>query len=96
MHRSPFRIFTRQHSPLAATFQQIQHAAEHLVQINRPRLGLLAHAFQQWPDLFEGFLADVTGVSRSHAPVYDMRLIVNSLLELLKKSPPLFTAAEFG
>ncbi len=41
--------------------------------------GLLAHAFQQGPNLFKGFLADVTGVSLSHATVYDMRLIVNSL-----------------
>ena len=57
----------------------MQYAAEYLVQINRPWLGLLAHAFQQRLDLFKGFLADVIGVFLPHTPVYDMRLIVNSL-----------------
>ena len=85
MHRSPFRKLTRQHPPLAATLEQIQHAAEYFVQIHCPRLRLLAYAFQQRPDLFERFLADVTGVSLPHAPVYDIQLIVNSLLDEGKK-----------
>ena len=79
MHRTPFREFTWQHPPLATTLEQIQYAAEYLVQIYCSRLRLLSHAFQQRPDPLKGFLADVTRVSLSHTPVYDIRLIVNSL-----------------
>ncbi len=81
MHRAPFREFTRQHPPLATTLQQIQDATEYFVQINRPWLGLLTHAFQQRPDFFKRLSADITGVALSHAAVYDMQLIVNSLLD---------------
>ena len=80
MYRSPFLKFTRQHPPLAGTFQQIQHTAKHLVEIYRSRLGLFAYAFQQGPDLFERFLAYVTGVTLYHAPVYDMLMILISHL----------------
>lgn len=59
----------------------IQYAAEHLIQINRPRLGLLAHALQQWLDFVKRLSADVTRVALSNAQVYDMQLIVNSLLD---------------
>lgn len=47
MHRAPFRKLARQHAPLAATSEQIQHRTEHFMQINDAWIGLLAHALQQ-------------------------------------------------
>jgi hypothetical protein len=66
MHRSPLRVLTRQHPPLAAAFKQVKHATENIIQINGSRLSLLAYAFQQGTNLFEGLSAEVTGVCFSH------------------------------
>ena len=53
MHRAPLGKLLGQHAPLAAAPEQVQHCAEHLVQVYSPRAGLLARALQQRSDGFE-------------------------------------------
>ena len=62
MHRAPFGKITGQRTPLAACAQQVQHRAEHLVQIYGGGFGLATCLFQQRLDLLKLISSDVAGV----------------------------------
>ena len=66
MHRAPLGKFIGQHAPLAAAPEQVQHRAEHLVQVYSPGTGFSARAFQQRLDDFELIAADVARVALCH------------------------------
>src|SRR5690606_25719976 len=75
-----------QKAPLAARAQQVQHRAEHLVQVQRRGLRGAPDAAKQRLYLCESLAADVTGVRLSfHPPIVWCREIVNRLLERLTK-----------
>jgi hypothetical protein len=66
MRRAPFREISWWHSPLAAIFQQVQHRAEHLIQIHRARSGSFAHTLQRGTDLLEHLFYDDIWMTLSH------------------------------
>jgi hypothetical protein len=62
MHRSPFGKVAREHSPLAAGFEDIQQGAECIIQINGSGFGLLFGRFKDGQDLRKLFPSDVARV----------------------------------
>lgn len=64
--RPPRGKLCGQHPPLAATFQHIQHAAEHLVSIHRAGLRALPRHFKHRQNECKLFAADVARVLLSH------------------------------
>ena len=70
MHGAQFRKRFGQHTPLAATLEQVEHRAEHLVQIYPPGADYLACALQERLDDLEFFVRDVAGVGVSHPPIF--------------------------
>ena len=91
LHRSPLGELPRQHAPLATAFEQVQHCAEHLVQIHRSRLVFLACALQQGLDLLKLLSTDVTWVPRfPHPPIFTGSKIANRFLALFTFTGRLF------
>ena len=70
MHRAPFRERFGQHVPLAAAFGQVEHRAEHLVQIYPPGAGYLVCALQKGIADLEFFVRDVAWVGFYHPPIF--------------------------
>ena len=68
VHALPFGELRGQEAPLTACAQQVQHRAEHFVQVHRRRLGAASNAAQQQLDLGKFLLADITGVGLSFHP----------------------------
>lgn len=66
MHRAPLGKVTGQRPPLATGAQQIEHCAEHLIQINTAWARTLAGTLQQGTDGFKLLGANVAGVLGSH------------------------------
>ncbi|MFT7117004.1 MAG: hypothetical protein ACI9I0_002216, partial [Rhodoferax sp.] len=61
---------TGQKPPLTACAQQVQHCAEHLIQVYRRGLGAPANALQQGQNFFKLLLSDVAGVSLSRHGIF--------------------------
>lgn len=62
MHRAPFGKVAGQRSPLTATAQQVQHRAEHFVQVYRSGFGLAPYRFEHRQNHGKLFATDITGV----------------------------------
>ena len=62
MHGAPFGKLPWQHPPLATALEQVQHRAEHLVQIHRPRLGPPPNTLQQRTNLLEPSTIHITRI----------------------------------
>ena len=62
MHGAPLGEIAGQGTPLAARAQQVQHCAEHLVQVYGSGLGFAPHRLKQGRDLQELVAGEVTGV----------------------------------
>lgn len=58
----PRRKISRQHTPLTATLEHREHAAEDLVQIHFPRASFLARSFKNGHDQGKLVAADVAGI----------------------------------
>ena len=58
---------------MASYARQVQHRAEHCVQIDRRRLAALAHTLQQGPGLFKRLLRGITGVANSLPAISDTK-----------------------
>ena len=62
----PCRKISRQHAPLTATLEHIEHAAEDLIEIHLPRASFLARSFKNGPDQGKLVAADVAGIGSTH------------------------------
>ena len=70
MQGAQFRKRFGQHTPLAATLEQVEHRAEHLVQIYPPGAGYFVFALQKGIADLEFFVRDVAWVGFYHPPIF--------------------------
>lgn len=92
MNRSPFRKIAGKHPPLASAFQQIEHGAEHLVQIDLSRTGFAPGAFKQGTDDFKLLAGNVARIFLSHVPsmtnLKDYEQVLRDFFESLPEDQP--------